>query len=51
MPSSNGVVRYSMTGGKSEFEIESTSGKITLVGTLDYELTDEYTVSRNKIKI
>nr|XP_039267146.1 protocadherin beta-16-like [Styela clava] len=36
--SRNGQVRYSLTGGGAVFAIDSKSGKLTLVGRLDYEM-------------
>ena len=39
----NAIISFSLTGS-SLFSINSTSGVVTLVGSLDYETTTEYTV-------
>ena len=40
----NAIISFSLTGS-SLFSINSTSGVVTLVGSLDYETTTEYTVT------
>lgn len=46
-PDQNTVFNYSITAGNSEgkFQINSSNGKITLLGTLDYETTQSYTLT------
>nr|KAF6400970.1 FAT atypical cadherin 4 [Rousettus aegyptiacus] len=43
---SNGLIRYSVMKGNEErqFAIDSTSGQVTLIGTLDYEATAAYSL-------
>ena len=51
--SPQGVVRYSITGGNSEnkFLIDEQTGELTLVGTLNRETTDTYTLTIKGIYI
>ncbi|XP_048189325.1 protocadherin Fat 4 [Perognathus longimembris pacificus] len=42
----NGLIHYSLVKGNEEkhFAVESTSGQVTLIGTLDYETTPAYSL-------